>query len=87
MISKYSTLTSRTDALRWANECADLTDEQAARVADWIWDAKPWPNCSYMEHPLSRITGEQFWLLAEGDVEDIDYDDYNVEDVDYYDDY
>ena len=82
MLSKHSTLTSRADALRWANEVADLTDEQAARVADWVWDVAPHPNCSYVEHPLYWIDSEQFWLLAEGD---LDPDDVTVEvgEIDY----
>lgn len=57
------TLNSKQDAICWAAQY-DLPREQEKKLADCIWREKPAIGCSLSEHPLSKISDEDFWDIT-----------------------
>jgi len=65
MITDNMKLESRLDADLWADNFGLSTDEQIARLADWIWANKPFIGCTIDDHPLSILSDEEFWNITE----------------------
>lgn len=67
MITESMKLTTLRDAMIWANNFGVNDDESVIRLGEWIWKNKPFVNCVLADHPISELTDEDFWNIAEGD--------------------
>lgn len=65
MITKSMSLNTKQDAVVWASQLGLSNVEQEVRVADYIWDKKPFIGCTYEEHPISALSDDQFWKIAD----------------------
>ena len=63
MITEHMKLNSRTDADQWAGEFGLATDGDEAILASWIWENKPTVGCSINDHPIMRLSDDEFWAL------------------------
>jgi hypothetical protein len=66
MITDTMMLNTVEDAKLWASVLGLVHQEQDDRVAKWIWENKPAIGCFYDDHPISTISDEEFWSIADG---------------------
>ena len=67
MITEMMTLTTYRDAQQWASDFGLECDAQQERVAAWIWENKPEPNCTWADFQAANadvLESEEFWEIA-----------------------
>lgn len=71
MMTNAMQLTTYRDAQVWAQQFGLECDAQEERVADWIWENKPEPGCTWEDFQAAHadtLESEEFWEIA-GDCE------------------
>jgi len=65
MITGNMKLNSKSGARQWASDCGLNNDVQVQKLANWLWENKPYIGCTINEHPLQNLSTEEFWEIVE----------------------
>ena len=70
MLLESMILSTRAEATQWAYFLG-MNEENIERLAEWIWDNKPYIGCSYRAHPIYSMDygelhltiGAEYWYF------------------------